>query len=1143
MRQSNHWSPQMGYEQEMTLALNGFSELFQTLDVDNNKRGRQFEEICRWYLLNDPVYRAQLEEVYFWDDWPGRWGPDAGIDLVAKTKDGQLWAIQAKGYNSDYSIKKSDIDSFMSESSRPEFSYRLLIASTDKVGDKAERTMNAQEKPVGQVLLHDLERAELDWPSSINDLRPAEDVPKTPRPHQQCAIDDVLAGFSESDRGQLIMACGTGKTLISLWIMESLEASCTLVLVPSLSLLKQTIPDWLRNRSHDFEFLPVCSDETVGHQDSAMSSVSELGFPTTTDANVIAEFLERPGRRVVFSTYHSSPVIARAMKTSEISFELALADEAHRCAGPVSSAFATILDGNQIRAERCLFMTATPRYFTERVRKAGIEEDFEIASMDDDQRFGHVFHRLSFGEAIEQDLLSDYQVLIIGIDDETYRAYAENGRFVTRDGKEVTDARSLAAQIGLAKAIHKCDLRRILSFHGRVKASKEFSDSLPDVISWMPKEDRPTGVTWADHVSGAMNSSQRETRLRRLRIVKSGERGLLSNARCLSEGIDVPTLDGVAFIDPKRSEVDIIQAVGRAIRKADNKTLGTIVIPVFVASDVDPEVALEQSAFQPIWGVLRALRSHDEKLGEELDEIRREMGHRGSHSLHIPSKIDIDMPEMVGVEFSRAFETKLIEGTTSNWEHYFGLLEQYVSREGNARVPKRYVEDDFPLGSWIMRQRTAFKKDTLSIERRKRLEALSGWQWDPFTVQWEEGFRLLEQYLSREGNASVPRGHVEDDFKLGHWIRRQRTVFNKNQLSAERRKRLEALSEWEWDPFTAQWEERFRFLEQYLSREGNASVPLGQVEADFKLATWIKTQRTAFMKDHLSEERRKRLEALSGWQWVPFTAHWEEGFRFLEQYLSREGNARVPQGHVEDDFKLATWIKTQRKAFMKDHLSEERRKRLEALSGWQWDSHAAQWEEGFRFLDQYLSREGNARVPKRYVEDDYRLGYWVVSQRTAFKKDNLSEERRKRLEALSGWEWDSLAAQWEDGFRFLEQYLSREGNARVPVGHVEADYRLGFWAMSQRTAFKKDKLSEERRKRLEALSGWGWDSLAAQWEDGFRFLEQYLSREGNARVPQGHVEDDYRLGYWVATQRTAFKNDNLSEERRKRLEAFPAWEW
>ena len=320
-----------------------------------------------------------------------------------------------------------------------------------------------------------------------------------------------------------------------------------------------------------------------------MANTSDLGFPVTTDAEEIAAFLRRrSGPRVVFATYQSSPQIAKAFRLGRVpAFDLAIADEAHRCAGRASSDFATILESEAIKARRRLFMTATPRYFTGRVVKEAKEADFEVASMDDEAKFGPVFHRLAFAEAIERDLLTDYQVAVVGVDDATYRDWAQQGRFVTIDGNEVTDARTLAGQIGLAKAMRRYDLHRTITFHSRVKRAREFARDLPQVIAWMPARQRPTGHLWSDYVSGEMPAGQRHV-LCDTSASSNRANGVLANARCLAEGVDVPTLDGVAFIDPRRSEVDIVQAVGRAIRLAPDKTVGTIVIPVFIDTDARP---------------------------------------------------------------------------------------------------------------------------------------------------------------------------------------------------------------------------------------------------------------------------------------------------------------------------------------------------------------------------------------------------------------------------------------------------------------------------------------------------------------------------------------------------------------------------
>ena len=611
-----------------------FSDLFARLDPDPRVRGTQFEHVCKWFLTNDPTYKNTLRRVWLWSEWTGRWGADSGIDLVAEDYDGRLWAIQAKAYAPEHTVTKADVDKFLAESSRAVFSYRLLIATTDKLHHVARRTINDQEKQVAFVGLSDLLTSQVDWRTNPLDMRPSPPPkPAKPREHQREAIRDVVTGFTKSRRGQLIMACGTGKTLASLFIKEKLAAERTLVLVPSLSLLKQTMQMWTVSRRVPFERLPVCSDQTVGlsGEDAAVAHTSELGIPVTTDPHDIGAFLRRrSGPRVVFSTYQSSPQIAAAFAVGRVpAFDLVIADEAHRVAGIESSDFATVLDEAAIKARRRLFMTATPRYFTGRVLKAAQEADLEVASMDDTSKFGTVFHRLTFGEAIKRDLLTDYQVAVVGVDNDTYLDWAERGTLVTLDGKKVTDARTLAGQIGLAKAMRKYDLHRTISFHSRVARAAEFAAEMPEVIAWMPAQQRPKGALWSSYASGEMTAGERHVRLQHLSRLDDGQRGLLTNARCLSEGVDVPTLDGVAFIDPRRSEVDIVQAVGRAIRHAPDKNIGTMVIPVFIDTDDRPEVALDDSAFKPVWDVIKALRAHDEDSARQLDELRRQLGRQG----------------------------------------------------------------------------------------------------------------------------------------------------------------------------------------------------------------------------------------------------------------------------------------------------------------------------------------------------------------------------------------------------------------------------------------------------------------------------------------------------------------------------------
>ena len=1126
-----------------------FDGLYGNFDADPRVRGTQFEHVCKWFLENDPVYSHELKTVWLWKDWPGRWGGDAGIDLVAEDRNGGLWAIQAKAYDPKYRVSKKDVDKFLSESGRKTFAYRMLIATTDLIDRTGERTIQQQEKRSSFFRLNDLRAAAVDWPASPQALRPAKRrQPAKPRPHQAEAIRDVLKGFKISDRGQLIMACGTGKTLAGLFITEKLKAQRTLVLLPSLSLLKQTLNEWRANCANDFAALPVCSDDTVADSDdAAIAHTADLGVPVTTDPNEIATFLRRKsGPLVVLSTYQSSPQLEAAFKLGRVpGFDLVIADEAHRVAGPVSSDFATVLDSKAIKGDRRLFMTATPRYFTGRVLKAAQEADYEVASMDDQKKFGPVFHRLSFGDAIERELLTDYQVVIVGVDDATYREWAEKGALVTRDGTRIDNAATLAGQIGLAKAMRKYDLRRVISFHSRVKRAREFASSMPDVIDWMPARQRPKGTLWSDVATGEMPAGDRYVLLQHLARLDDGERGLLSNARCLSEGVDVPTLDGVAFIDPRRSEVDIVQAVGRAIRKSDAKTVGTIVIPVFIDTDEDPDVALDSSAFKPVWDVIKALRAHDEELGAQLDSLRRQIGRKGSRP-KLPGKIHLDVPATVGADFANAFDTRLVEQTTAPWEFWFGLLERYVAVNGTARVSPGLELDGYRLGAWVAKQRAKGPDPVFEPDRARRLAELPGWSWDPRDDLWEEGFEKLTEYVKSNGDALVSKAYAINGYQLGTWVTTQRRAYTSGRLSLERQTRLENTTGWTWNSIQDRWQEGYRFLQRYVAEYGHTRIPALERYQGYRLGQWVAQQRYNRNKGTLAADRIRLLENFPDWTWDAITDEWEEGFRHLQDYVRRNGDSLVPQAfQCEDGYKLGSWVTKVRSDRRSGDLSDERQARLREFPGWSWAPRDSKWEDGFRRLEAHARTHGDTRMVRTYVdpEDGYRLGAWAHNQRSAFSRGRLDAERIARLNSLPGWAWDANEGAWEDNYRKLAEYAAEHGHCSPTKSTLHDRQRLGAWVNLQRSLRNKGKLRPDLADRLGALPGWVWSVNDAKWEEGFSQLADYVEEHGTALVPARLRHNNYPLGSWVPKQRDIYRTGGMTPDRTERLEGLPGWSW
>lgn len=1119
-----------------------FSQFLSSFDSDLVKRGKQFEYFVKWFLKNDPEWSTQVDEVWLWDEYPNSWGRDCGIDLVFRHKNGENWAVQAKCYAPTTSITKADVDSFISESNRDGIDKRLLIATTDLIGANAKQVCDAQDKPVTRFLLSHFEDADIEYPITLEDLPKArrKEKPK-PRDHQLQAIEAVATNFKDVDRGQLIMACGTGKTFTTLWIKERLGADSTLVLLPSLGLLSQTLHEWTLAANEEFEVICVCSDDSVGKKgsDEAVHSIADLAFPVTSNAGDIKAFLKSSGKKVIFSTYQSSPLIAEAQLDKAVpAFDLAIADEAHRCAGKVSGDFSTILDGEKIRAKKRLFTTATPRTYSSSVKKGAEDRGVEVVGMDDEAVFGKQLFALNFGEAIKRGLLTDYRVVIIGVDDPTISAWIENRELLKTDSDIEMDAESLAAQVGLLKAIKDYDLHRLISFHSRVSRAEEFSQDIHKVLSWIDEKHKLSGELKSDFVSGEMPTDKRRRKLAQLKALKDDQRGLLTNARCLSEGVDVPSLDGVAFIDPRSSQIDIIQAVGRAIRLSNNKKAGTIVLPVFIGQSDNPEQALEGGNFKPIWDVLNALKAHDDVLADELNQIRTDLGYKGGGKadLNTFSKITIDLPTGIDRSFGDQLRTILVENTTSSWEFWCGLLKRYSNDNPDSIIPSKYrTNQGYKLGNWVSSQRT--QKNQLTSEKIRKLESIPNWSWNAIEDNWEIGFNHLTSYQILKGNCLVPATFkTSDHFGLGMWVVNQRS--SRDKLSLVKIKKLESLNGWSWDPYGDAWDIGFNHLVEYRKLKGDCLVQASyETPCGFKLGNWVGAQRSQTRKPSL--EKIKKLESLDGWSWDPHGDAWDLGFKALEKYLEQNGHLRVSFDHkTENEFNLGKWVNSQRSK--RRSLPIERIKKLESLSYWSWDANQESWDSSFDALKAYLEINGTLKVPSNYqTKLGIKLDAWISTQRQ--NKEQLSVHKIKKLESLNGWSWNSRDDSWTNGYRHLNDYL-RENKTLPPSNFLtKDDFNLGGWVVMQRSRYEK--LSENRIKQLESLDGWTWSSKKDQlWDQGLSYLKSYVQEFGTALVKKGYkTNDGYNLGTWVLTKRT--RKDKLSKEQVKILEALPCWSW
>ena len=655
-----------------------FQELLNELAeaTRNNKdKGTQFEKLIASYLMADPQYADRLSDVWLWEEWPDRWDTDVGIDLVARERDtGEYWAIQCKFYAPTYSLQKGDIDSFFTASGKKfstkegerSFAHRVVVSTTDKWSKHADDALANQTISTARLWFKDLAESPIDWSQfSLSNLRDIKlRKKKVPREHQQEAIAAVGIGFSDADRGKLIMACGTGKTFTALRMMENEVPSDgrVLFLAPSISLVSQSLREWTAESIDPFHAFVVCSDSKVGRDEEDIST-HDLAFPATTDARKLskaASLMAKGRRTIVFSTYQSIQVVADAQKAGFGEFDLIVCDEAHRTTGltlPTEdpSQFVKVHDDAIVKAKKRLYMTATPRIFAEKSKTRASEADAVLFSMDDENTYGHEFYRLGFGKAVDRDLLSEYKVLIVAVKEGEMAKLANNFNNAYRiDDKKAIDINFATKIIGSWKGLSKkglvlvgedgqeedvvedvAPMRRAVAFSKSIKDSKQTQEIFGQLVEIYRQSHQNDGDAFKgmvacqlDHVDGTMNALKRQTALDWLKAdVDAGHCRILSNARCLSEGIDVPALDAVVFFDTRESIVDIVQSVGRVMRKAEGKQFGYIILPVCIPSDrvKDYNSYIDSDPqFKGIWKVIKALRAHDESLVDEA-EFRRKI--------------------------------------------------------------------------------------------------------------------------------------------------------------------------------------------------------------------------------------------------------------------------------------------------------------------------------------------------------------------------------------------------------------------------------------------------------------------------------------------------------------------------------------
>lgn len=657
------------------MSFNKILEKYRKISFSERDKGDRFERLMQAYLLTDKLYSDKFKKVWLWNEFHAKndlGGNDTGIDLVALTHEGDYWAIQCKCYQETSTIDKPAVDSFLSTSSREfknenlktvSFSHRLWISTTNKWGSNATEAIKNQNPPVSRINLFDLQEAPVDWDKLESGVHgeASRITGRDLKPHQKEALDKTHEHFKTAARGKLIMACGTGKTYNSLRIAENETngKGMVLFLVPSIALLGQTLREWSTYANEPINAICICSDPEISkkrskNEDSDSFSVVDLALPASTNTKeILSQFNHiknngNAGMTVVFSTYQSIEVIAAAqkeiLKNGFNEFDLIICDEAHRTtgvslAGEDESAFTKVHDNNFIRAKKRLYMTATPRLYNDDSKSKAAQADAVLCSMDDPALYGEEIYRIGFGEAVEKDLLTDYKVLILTLSDKdvppaVQKMIADEENEINADdaSKLIGCINALSKQIlgdeGIIKDSDPEPMRRAVAFCANIATSKKitatYNTATDAYISSLPAEKKEKMVSVSsNHIDGSMSAPERDQLLGWLKAdVEEGECRILTNVRCLSEGVDVPSLDAVLFLSARNSQVDVVQSVGRVMRKSKGKKYGYIIIPVVVPSDVEADKALDDNErYKVVWTVLNALRAHDDRFNATVNKI------------------------------------------------------------------------------------------------------------------------------------------------------------------------------------------------------------------------------------------------------------------------------------------------------------------------------------------------------------------------------------------------------------------------------------------------------------------------------------------------------------------------------------------
>lgn len=914
----------------------------------------------------------------------------------------------------------------------------------------------------------------------------------TLQPHQQEAVQAVVAEFAQSNRTNVAMACATGKTLVGFRVAE-LESKI-LILEPSLAMIHQTM-----DRARDDGLLSgrqvmcVCSDETVASGDDWKVTEEDLGVPVTTDGTTVRKFLaDASDKCVVFCTYHSQPLLRDALPRG-FQFDIAVFDEAHRTAGERDRAFSVALDQNTFPIGKRLFLTATPRLFAE---PDGVSVDLPY-SMDDETVYGRRAYTLSLPDAIARDIVCDYEVLIPCVTSADVMVALQKAQQLRLPQKHLP-VEVVAGQIAVARAFQLTGAKRLISFHSTISAAAAFAKDRLNIF-------QDAGIT-PFHIHGGMPGRQRKAVLRA--FLSMDTPSIITNCRCLTEGVDVPSIDMVTFISRKESVDDVVQATGRALRKSPGKRRGYVMLPIFVKADESIQNTLERSDMAVTWEILHTVLESDGLLADPIK--RRKSNYDESHgdAIRYPSteRHRVVAPPALFEELQRAITMRHVERLGERWDVMIDAARQYAQREGNLIVPLDYCERGLPLGRWLRKQRFLHRKGRLTKYRSGQLQDI-GIIWGSREEMWEAGLSLARRYLAETGNLNTLVDPAQMD--LSRWLKIAKIAAAKGTLNptriaaleklgvtletirsdAEQLSPLSLLRRWREEhptgkPSTSGKDAKLGYYLHRCRRRHRLGTLAPEVADELRALGFDPAQ--APLPTDFSEKRKanamEKIEELRLWRAAHPTGrpsrHGPE--RRLAFFLREAANyALVGKLDLVVEAELAAL------GFSMDKVVRRGPTNYHKLGDASWDTH-------FRALQNYVRDNGWSYLWKTQLVDGLSLAGWVNYQRALKRQGRLSDERVAALDSV-GIHWDRKIDWWVRDVEMLKRFRAEHGHQRFPNDRQYAQIRRRVALFRRRLT--RGELPESLVRHLEEM-GFARSVEAEYWEFMMHSLNTWVSQHG-----------------------------------------------